>query len=94
LRRALGVIPSFLLPKRAGRLEPVLLDWSLGQRGIFAVYPHRRFVPAKVRVFVEALRSVFGDPEQDPWWPADLPPVGNGAPHHPQRQKSRRDPAL
>jgi DNA-binding transcriptional LysR family regulator len=77
---ALAVLPSFLLPAGHEKLlEPALLDWSLGQRTVFAVYPHRRFVPAKVRVFVDFLRSAVGDSDHDPWWPATLPPPG-GAP--------------
>src|SRR5262245_51675292 len=67
----LGLLPSFLLPPdHAKRLEPVLLEWSLGHRGIYAVYPHRRFVPAKVRAFVDFLRAAVGDGNRDPWWPA------------------------
>jgi DNA-binding transcriptional LysR family regulator len=70
---ALGVLPSFLLtPDHAKRLELVLLDWSLGHRGIYAVYPHRRFVPAKVRAFVDFLRAALGDGSRDPWWPAGI----------------------
>jgi DNA-binding transcriptional LysR family regulator len=74
----LGLLPSFLLPPdHAKRLEPVLLDWSLGHRGIYAVYPHRRFVPAKVRAFVDFMRAALGDGTRDPWWPAgiDVPAV-------------------
>src|SRR5512140_1044095 len=67
----LGVIPSFLLPPdHTKQLEPVLLDWSIGHRGIYAVYPHRRFVPAKVRAFVDFLRTAMGGGSSDPWWPA------------------------
>lgn len=53
-----------------GTLEPVLRDWTLQpQAKLWAVYPHRRFLPAKVRIFVDALRVAFGgDPERDPWW--------------------------
>jgi DNA-binding transcriptional LysR family regulator len=69
----LGLLPSFLLPPdHAKRLEPVLLEWSLGHRGIYAVYPHRRFVPAKVRAFVDFLRTALGDGSRDPWWPANV----------------------
>ncbi len=76
---ALGVIPSFLISAdEAARLEPVLLDWSLGARGVHAVYPHRRFVPAKVRAFVEHLRSALGDGRSDPWWPAPIALPGSG----------------
>jgi len=65
----LGLIPSFRLPPdHARRLEPVLREWSLGHRGIYAVYPHRRFVPAKVRAFVDFLRGALGDANRDPWW--------------------------
>ncbi len=73
----LGVIPSFLLPRVPTKLlEPVLLEWSLGHRGVFAVYPHRRFVPAKVRAFVDFLRTALGDSSRDPWWPATVPAPG------------------
>ena len=37
-------------------------DWSLlPEYGVFAVYPHRRFVSPKVRAFLEALHTSFGD---------------------------------
>lgn len=75
---ALGVIPSFLLPPdHATRLEPLLLQWSLGHRGVYAVYPHRRFVPGKVRAFVDFLRTTLGDGSRDPWWPATVPIPGS-----------------
>ena len=32
---------------------------------IYAVYPHRRFLPAKTRVFIEFLAQAFGE---DPYW--------------------------
>lgn len=67
----LGVAPSFLVHRELGSgvLEPVLLDWTLPALRVFAVYPHRRFLSPKVRVFVEALRAAFGDGDRDPWWP-------------------------
>jgi DNA-binding transcriptional LysR family regulator len=75
---ALAVIPSFLLPPEHNKLiEPVLLDWSLGQRGVYAVYPHRRFVPSKVRAFVDSLRTALGDASHDPWWPSAVPIPGS-----------------
>jgi DNA-binding transcriptional LysR family regulator len=81
----LGVIPSFLLPPdHAKDLEPLLLDWSLGHVGIHAVYPHRRFIPAKVRAFVDFLRTALGDGGRDPWWPSAIPVPGS------QRSRVRR----
>jgi DNA-binding transcriptional LysR family regulator len=38
---------------------PVLDEFLLNGRGIFAVYPHRRYLPAKVRVFVDYLVQWF-----------------------------------
>lgn len=67
----LPAVPSFLVHAAVedGRLEPLLREWTLLPRPkLWAVYPHRRFLPAKVRLFVDALRSAFGgDPERDPW---------------------------
>jgi DNA-binding transcriptional LysR family regulator len=64
-------VPSFLVHAdvRDGRLEPLLREWTLLPRPkLWAVYPHRRFLPAKVRLFVDALRSTFGgNPDRDPW---------------------------
>lgn len=67
----LGAAPSFLAQAdlEAGRVEPVLLDWSMPEYRIFAVYPHRRFMSPKVSLFLEALRAAFGDGTRDPWWP-------------------------
>jgi DNA-binding transcriptional LysR family regulator len=72
-QRGLGltIAPSFMTgaAAAAGLLEPVLLDWSLPTFRVYAVYPHRRFVSPKVRLFVEALRAAYGDGSSDPWWP-------------------------
>ena len=67
----IGALPSFHAKQEmtAGRLEPVLLDWLLPEFQVYAVYPHRRFVSPKLRLFIEALRAEFGDGTRDPWWP-------------------------
>lgn len=89
-RQGLGVVcaPSFLARPYldAGELDPILLDWTLPEFRVFAVYPHRRFLSPKVRVFVEALRARFGDGTADPWWPASLA-------HKPAGVPSRQPPA-
>jgi DNA-binding transcriptional LysR family regulator len=38
---------------------------------IYAVYPHRRFLPAKTRVFIEFLAQSFGP---EPYWDRPAPP--------------------
>jgi DNA-binding transcriptional LysR family regulator len=68
----LGAIPSVLARRHldAGRIEPVLSDWRIvPELGVYAVYPHRRFLAPKVKAFVEALRAAYGDGTTDPWLP-------------------------
>jgi DNA-binding transcriptional LysR family regulator len=68
-----AALPSFLAHAaiESGRLEQLLGDWTfLPRPKLWAVYPQRRFLPAKVRLFVDALRDALGgDPERDPWAP-------------------------
>jgi DNA-binding transcriptional LysR family regulator len=53
----------------AGRLAIVLEDWKLVDLGLYAVFPHRRHLAAKVRAFVDFLAErLGGDPARDPWW--------------------------
>jgi DNA-binding transcriptional LysR family regulator len=68
----IGPLPSFLVRDAVvtGALEPVLEEWKLyPDAHLFAVYPHRRFLSPKVKVFVETLKKSFGDGTRDPWWP-------------------------
>lgn len=52
----------------AGRLVPVLADWRVADVGVYAVYPHRRHLAAKVRAFVDFLTDrLGGDATRDPW---------------------------
>ncbi|KQZ15936.1 MULTISPECIES: LysR family transcriptional regulator [unclassified Mesorhizobium] len=55
------LLPDFIAAPEiaSGRLLPVLDDRILSGGGIFAVYPHRRYLPAKVRVFVDFLVQWF-----------------------------------
>jgi DNA-binding transcriptional LysR family regulator len=56
-----SVLPDFIAAPEiaSGRLVPVLQDRLLTGGGIFAVYPHRRYLPAKVRVLVDYLAQWF-----------------------------------
>ena len=50
----------------AGTLVSVCPGYTFGSDvGIYAVYPHRRFLPAKTRVFIEFLAASFGP---EPYW--------------------------
>jgi DNA-binding transcriptional LysR family regulator len=50
---------------KRGRLVSVLDDFAFPGNNIYAVYPERRLLPAKVKFFIEFLRKAFGDP---PYW--------------------------
>jgi len=44
---------------RSGELTPVLVDWSLPRTPAWAVFPGRRLMPARTRVFLDAMASEF-----------------------------------
>lgn len=54
----------------SGRLVRVLPGWRASRRvGVHAVYPTRRFLAAKVRVFIDFLADLYGP---SPYWDAGL----------------------
>ena len=69
----LGLImqPTFIVGDdlRAGRLERVLTEYSIGALNVYAVYAHRQFLSNKVRAFVDFLGEHFGSV---PYWDRDL----------------------
>lgn len=46
----------------AGELMPVLVDWHLPPAECWAVFPGRRLMPARTRVFLDALQGEFSAP--------------------------------
>jgi len=57
----LTLVPEFSIEKElaSGTLISLLEDRIPKGGGIYAVYPHRRHVPGKVRVFVDFLTKWF-----------------------------------
>ncbi|MEF2547664.1 LysR family transcriptional regulator [Aurantimonas sp. E1-2-R+4] len=57
----LALSPSFVIRKdiEAGKLVTVLDDYMPSEAGIYAVFPHRRHLPARVRLFVDYLADWF-----------------------------------
>lgn len=75
----LGVswLPTFICGAdlREGRLVSVLTDLDWGRLGIHALFPHRRYVPNRMRLFLDFLaRRLGGDPDGDPWSPGGAAP--------------------
>lgn len=58
-------LPDFIAEPalESGELVRVLEDWVPRGGGIYAVYPHRRYLPAKIRVFVDFLVQWFKERE-------------------------------
>lgn len=55
---------------RAGKLQLLLPEYrALKDVGIYAVYPSRQFLPAKVRVFIDFLANLYGS---SPYWDEGL----------------------
>lgn len=65
----LGVIlePTLLVFEalRQKRLVRILSDWETDEFSVFAVYPNRKFLPPKVRSFIDFLADRFGP---EPYW--------------------------
>jgi DNA-binding transcriptional LysR family regulator len=69
----LGVIyePTFLAYEalRQKRLIRALPDWEAEEFSVVAVYPNRKFLPPKVRSFIDFLAERLGP---EPYWDADI----------------------
>ena len=48
---------------RSGELEPVLEEWSLPPAAAWAVFPGRRWMPARTRVLLDTLEAEFSRSE-------------------------------
>ncbi len=57
------IAPSFMIAQaiKEKQLEPVLEDYSRAAIGLYAIYPHSRFVSSKVRAFVDYLVESWND---------------------------------
>ncbi|MCM2475880.1 LysR family transcriptional regulator [Rhizobium sp. CG5] len=56
-----AIIPDFIVKPHldSGALISLFDDYLPANRGIYAIYPHRRYLPAKVRVLVDFLYGWF-----------------------------------
>jgi len=59
----LGLAITFLWPNeehiKQGRLKVVLPDYQIPDMEIYAIYPERRYIPQKVKIFIDYLCSRF-----------------------------------
>jgi DNA-binding transcriptional LysR family regulator len=65
--QGLGLIyePHFIVERHinSGRLEPILTDWMVEDLNLYALYLSRKFLSAKVRVFIDHLTEMEGTRE-------------------------------
>ncbi|MEM6710793.1 MAG: LysR family transcriptional regulator [Pseudomonadota bacterium] len=59
----------------SGKLQIIMPRYRASRNvGLFSVYPTRRFLPAKVRVFIDFMASLYG---QSPYWDQGLDEILN-----------------
>jgi DNA-binding transcriptional LysR family regulator len=62
--RGAGIImePDFMVARhiQSGNLIPILTDWASGGLNVYALYLSRKFLSAKVRVFIDELQRIEG----------------------------------
>jgi DNA-binding transcriptional LysR family regulator len=90
----IALLPAWLAgPDLASdRLTALLAGWQASmapgpERGIWAVYPPKKVVSPKVRVFLDFLAERFGNP---PYWERDLPKDGAATPARRRKAVLRR----
>jgi DNA-binding transcriptional LysR family regulator len=47
----------------SGALVPVLEEFAAPPNGIYAVFPQRKHLPLRVRLWIDHLKAAFGDPQ-------------------------------
>lgn len=64
----IGRLPTFIAGAHlaAGQLQRVLPDFLMPEQALYAVFPERQHVPAKVRAFVEYFANYVG--KKTPYW--------------------------
>lgn len=61
--------PTFIVWEsiRQGKLVTILDDFELEPLALYAIYPHRKLMPSKLRAFIDYTVDYFGSP---PYWDA------------------------
>ncbi|WP_105101553.1 LysR family transcriptional regulator [Microbulbifer pacificus] len=61
--------PTFIVGEaiKTGKLKVILQEFEPEAMALYAVYPHRKLLATKLRVFIDYISSYFGDP---PYWDA------------------------
>ena len=60
----------------AGRLVPVLDEFAAPPNGVYAVFPQRKHLPLRVRLWLDFLKAQYARPE---FWNGTMPPLQSRA---------------
>ncbi|WP_286828143.1 MULTISPECIES: LysR family transcriptional regulator [Kordiimonas] len=67
----IGRLPTFVAGPdiQSGKLVPILSDYEMPHKAIYAVFPEKRYLPEKVRVFIDFMVTNLGGniPHWDRW---------------------------
>ncbi len=65
---AITLLPKFFIQDtiETGELVEVLPDWDIPQTYLYALYPDRRLLPIKVRVFIDYIHNWFTEQKNNP----------------------------
>ncbi|MBO9447372.1 LysR family transcriptional regulator [Ruegeria sp. R14_0] len=71
----IGRLPTFIAGAHltSGRLVRVLPDYRLPEQALYAVFPERKHMPAKVRAFLDFVGERIG--RDEPYWDMDAGPL-------------------
>jgi DNA-binding transcriptional LysR family regulator len=59
---------------KSGRLVAVLEDYAAPSNGIYAVFPHRKHLPLRVRLWIEFIKNQYGEPT---YWQAAIQSIAS-----------------
>ncbi|CAM3904528.1 HTH-type transcriptional regulator DmlR [Vibrio aerogenes CECT 7868] len=65
-------LPTFIVGKDLAqkKLQPLMTGYHLPEHAVYAVYPDRKYLPNKVRMFIEFLQQKYG--QDIPYWDAGI----------------------
>lgn len=69
--QGIAMMPTFLISDdlAAGRVRPLLSSYMMPPLWIYAILPHRQYIPLKARCFIDFLKRCFGP---TPYWDEQL----------------------
>jgi len=64
----IGRLPTFIAGKdiKSGRLVRMMMDYAMPHKTLYAVFPQKKYMPERMRVFIDFLAAHFGG-DNPPW---------------------------